>query len=355
MAKATISRNIDRVTIISGSGQASAPSLQVRDQNFPSGDIAIRSLTVRYDATISGTSTPTRVTNGHRFWLNAITVETDKHGKLIDAIDGLLLFVVNQFDFQTIGQDTALSSTPADTDTPSCSWIIPFSSFRGLRPYDTHLDMVKSRMKVSTQFGAGAGVSPTGNLWTQAGGTPLVLTLLQSIEAKLLPGPLQTVDNPAAGLSSELPSYIRTLEQSVIPITATATRFQIALPFGDRIWKRLFITQRNLSTKIEMTNVIAATAEVSLYLNNIPIVDRRLWRDIQADNKLEYSLETLPTGVAVIDFDMDTQERIFDMLWALTTDAGNMYLYIDVTTQTNASLLLGYDCLKPIPAQALRG
>lgn len=345
MAKATISKNIDRVAVIASSTATSVtPALQVRDQNFPSGDLAIRSLTIRYDATISGTSTPTRVTNGHIFYLNAITVETDKHGKIVDAIDGLLLYTINMFDYGTGGQATALTATPTDADTPTSSWIVPFSLFKGIRPYDTNLDMIKSRMKVSTQYGPGT------NLWTQAGGSPVILTNNQSIEGKILPGPLKTEEG-----SSELPLFMRSFEQTVVPITATATRFQIPLPFGDRIYRRIFITQRNLSSKIEMSNVISATAEVSLYLNNVPIIDRRLFRDIQAENKLVYSLETLPTGVAVLDFDADQQERFLDMLYALTLDAGNMYLYIDVTTQTNASLLLGFDCLKPIQPAALRG
>lgn len=345
MAKATISRNIDRVTIISSATATSVtPALQVRDQNFPSGDQAVRSLTIRYDANMGGTSTPTRVTNGHIFYLNALTVETDKHGKIVDAVDGLLMYTMNQYEYGTAGQASALSSTPADTDTPSASWVVPFGLFKGFRPYDSHLDMQKARMKVSTQFGPGT------NLWTQAGGSPVIDDLLQSIEAKVLPGPLETAPE-----KSELPDYIRSFEQKQDPIAATETRRQIALPFGDRIWRRLFITQRNTSTKIEMSNVLAATAEVSLYVNNVPVVDRRLFRDIQAENKLKYALESLPTGVIVLDFDDDTQERIFDMLWTNTLEAGNMYLYIDVTTQTNASLLLGYDCLKFVPPAARRG
>jgi hypothetical protein len=348
MAKATLSRNIDRYTVIGSSGQAGAPSLLIRDQNMPTGDVGWRSLTLRYDAEIGGTSTPTRVANGHIFFLNAVTVETDKHGKVVDAVDGLLLYTMLQYDFGTTGPATALTSTPADTDTPSCAWKIPFSLFKGIKPYDTNLDMLKARAKVSTQYG------PQTNLWTQSGGSPVVKNLLQSIEGKMIPN-LVEKDDPATGKVSELPIYVRSFEQTTVPITATATRFQIPLPFGDRIYRRIFITQRNLSTKIEMSNVIAATAEISLYINNIPVVDRRLFRDIQAENKYAYGLESIPTGVAVLDFDDDLQERIYDMLFALTVEAGNAYLYIDVTTQTNASLLLGFDCLKPIPPAALRG
>lgn len=344
MAKATLSRNVDTFQpITSAIATSVTPAPAVRDQNFPSGDQGVSSLLLRYDANIGGTNTPTRITNGHIFYLNSITVETDKHGKLVDSVDGLLLYVMNQFNYGTTGLATALTATPADSDTPACSWIIPFVLFRGVRPYDTLLDMSKSRMKVTTQFGAGT------NLWTQAGGSPVVDDLTQSIEARIIPGPLNT----DAG-NSELPTYIKTFEQNQQPITATQNRQQFALPFGDRIWQRLYITQRNTSTKIEMSNVIAATANISLYVNNIPIVDRRRLVDIQSENKLKYSLESLPTGVAVLDFDNDTQERIFDMLWTLTLESGNMYIYIDVTTQTNASILFGYECLKPIPPAAQR-
>src|SRR5438046_411906 len=137
MSKASISRNIDQVTIIGSSGQATAPSLQVRDQNFPTGDVAVQALHIRYDAAITGTSTPTRITNGHLFWLNQLTVQTDKHLKIWDAIDGLLGYLHNLFNYGTSPANTALSSTPSDTDVPAASWIVPFALFKGLRPYDT--------------------------------------------------------------------------------------------------------------------------------------------------------------------------------------------------------------------------
>lgn len=346
MAKATLARSVDVSTPVASSIATSVtPSLWVRDQNFPSGDQGISSLLIRYNGTMSGTSTPTRVTNGHIFYANAITVETDKHLKLWDSIDGLLGYIHNIFNYSTTGLATALTATPTDSDTPACSWIVPFVLFHGVRPFDTLLDMSKSRMKVSVQYGPGT------NLWTQAGGSPLITGVTQSIESRIVPGPL----GPTQDKESELPNYIRTFEQAQFPITATQSRFQIALPFGDRIYSRIYITQRNTSTKIEMSNVIDPTANISLYINNIPIVDKRRFVDIQAENKLKYSLESLPTGVCALDFDNDAQERIFDMLWALTLESGNMYLYLDVTTQTNASVLLGYECLKPIPPAAQRG
>lgn len=351
MSKATISRGVDAVSIIGAAGQATAPALQIRDQNFPAGDQALRALVIHYDATMSGTSTPTRVTNGHWFFLNGLTVESDKHNKIVDNVDGLLFATMNLFEFKTNGNAIALSATPADTDTPAASWIVPFSLYNGINPYDTNLDVLLSRVKVSTQYG------PQTNLWTQGAGTPLVKNLRQVIEAKILPGPLGEVRASDGSLvqASETPIYMRNFSQILVPITATESRKQIALPFGDRIYRRIFITQRNTSTLIEMSNVIAPTAKVSLYINSIPVVDNREFQVIRDENKLSYGFETLPTGVAVLDFDADMQERIFDMLHTVTKEAGNAYLYIDVTTQTNGAVLLGLDCLREIPAAARRG
>lgn len=345
---ATKSRNVDRVTIIASSTAAtSAPALQVRDQNFPTGDVLVRSLTIRYDATMGGTSTPVRVTNGHLFWLEGITVETDKHGKLVDAVDGLLMNIFNQLEYRTVPLATALTSTPADTDTPSASWKIPFGLSNGLRPYDTNLDMINARMKVSTQFGIGAAVT-NGRLWNQAGGSPVITLLQQSIETKYVQNPV------AAGATPELPQYIRCFEQKLDVITATETRRQISIPSGDRIYNRIVISQRNSASKIELATVIVATAEIALYLNGEVIIDRRLFRDIQAENKLTYSLESMPTGVCVLDFDDDTQARINDMLNGFIGQP-NMYLYIDVTSVTNGAVLLGFESLKQINSAALRG
>jgi hypothetical protein len=312
--------------------------------------MALRALSIHYDATMSGTSTPTRVTNGHIFFLNGLTVESDKHQKIVDNLDGLLFYTMNTFEFGTTGRATALASTPTDNDTPQCSWIVPFSLYRGILPYDTNLDVLLSRVKVSTQYG------PVTNLWTQSGGTPLTKNLRQVIEGKILPGPLSPQFD-AGGKQvkeSEWPIYMRHFSQILVPITATENRKQIALPFGDRIYRRIFVTQRNTSTLAEMTNVIAVTAQISLYINSIPIVDKREFQVIQNENKLAYSLETNPTGCAVLDFDADDQERIFDMLHTVTKEAGNAYIYIDVTTQTNGAVLLGLDCLREIPAAALR-
>lgn len=346
MSKATLSRNVDQAYFISSPGQATAPNLFIRDQNMPTGNQAMRALNFSYDLTVSGTSTPTRVTNGHLFYLNSLTVETDKHGVLVDNVDGLLLHQMLAYDYGTPPANGAMTSTPADSDTPYSNLCIPFTLRKGIRPYDTDLDVLVARMKVSAQYG------PVTNLWTQSSGTPLVVTGLQTMEAKVLPGPLEAIANVK---DAETPIYQRYFGQKLDPIAATENRHQTAIPYGNVIYRRIFVGQEVTTTKVRSTAVVVPTAKVSLEINGVPVINNRFFREIQRENKLRYGLENLFTDLAVLDFDEDEQERIFDMLHTITAESGNAYLYTDVVTGSGYALLLGFDCLKEIPAAARRG
>ncbi len=355
MARPTLIRQVDRVAVTDATGyNATVPNAVIRDQNFPSGDMGLKELNVRVDGaiTVSGGSSPTLVTDGEKKILSSLTVETDKHGKLVDNVDGLGLYRIAQSRIGANPDADAVSATPADADTWYSAFKIPFADeVRLVRPFDGILDMSKSRMKVTSQYG------PRTNVFGYTGGSPAVKSITQSIEAVILPGPLnQGVDpNGAPDLRyRELPAWIPTLERSIIPISATATRYQIQLPFGDRIYRRIFISQReNAAGFNELATVVVGTAEVSVNINNTPVVDRRIFQDIQSENKERlWRAASLPTGWAVLDFD---QTRKFnDMLWAITKEAGNMYLYLDVTAVSNGQLWLYFDCFKPIPEAAAR-
>lgn len=342
--KATITRDIDQFNFISSPGQATAPSLVIRDQNFPKGDQLVRSLLLSYDATVSGTSTPTRVTNGHIFYANSITLESDKQKNIIDNMDGLSLFKLLAYDQGTPGQATAMASTPADSDTPTASWEIPLALRRGIRPYDTQIDVLNQSLTLKVQYGA------VTNLWTQSSGTPLVVTGTQTVAAKILQEPVRVTDEKS-GMMSELPIYARFFGQKIDIFSATEARRQIQVPFGKTIFRRILLEGRNSSTKAELSTVVAATGRVSLEVNNVPIVQNVRFRDLQRFNKGRFNLESLFTGSALIDFDADDQERIDDMLKLITVENGSAYLYVDVVYSASTDgLLVSYDALRPLLA-----
>lgn len=356
MAKPTISEQVDRYTVISSTGIDTAqPGPVVRQDVFPAGDKGIALVHVRTNGLIdvAGGSTPVRVADGEKIFLRSLSLETDKHKRIVNNVDGLLLYRMLTYEWGVPPDFAQVASTPADEDPFHCSWPIPVTLHKGFRPYDTILDVLKAKAVLTTQYGI------RSDIFGYTGGTPLVKSVIQSLETKTLPGPLnmgRDAEGKAAPEFSELPIYKRTFEMATWPISQTANRYKIPLPFGDRIYRRIFITQRNGSDRSELATVIVPTAEVEMEVNGVPIHRRRIFQDIRSLNAAQYRLTSaqLPTGVAVLDFDADDQERINDMLWTLTTDAGNANLYIDVTAVSNGQIWLGFDCLEPVPAAALR-
>lgn len=343
--KATLTRDIDQVTVVTAS--AAQPNLLIRDANFPKGDMLLRTLLLRYDSTVGGTSTPTRVTNGHLFYLNSITLESDKQKAIVDNMDGLSMHKLLAFDRGTPPNNTAMSSTPADTDTPMSSLEIPLCLQKGIRPYDTQLDMLKQSLTLKTQYG------PVTNLWTQASGSPVVTTV-QGVAAKVLPGPIQprAADGSDAG---EEPVYARYWGQRLEMVTATASRKQIQIPFGNLIYRRLLLEGRTSSTKAELSTVIVGTGRVSLEINNVPIIQNVRLRDIASFNKGLYSLESLFNYTYLLDFDADDQERFQDMLKVITVENGSAYLYLDVVyAAATDGVMISWDALRELDPAARR-
>jgi hypothetical protein len=248
-------------------------------------------------------------------------------------------------EYKTPPANGAMTSTPADSDVPYSNLPIPMTWRTGPRPYDTDLDVLVSRLKVSTQYG------PVTNLWTQSGGTPLVVTNTQTMEAEIHPGPIEAVQGVQ---ENEGPIYQRYWGQKVESISASENRHQVAIPYNNIIYRRIFISQMLSSTRARSTAVVLPTAKISLEINGIPVVNNRYFREIQRQNKAKYGLENSFTDLCVLDFTSDEAARIFDLLHTITPGSGNAYLYIDVVGGSYYQLLIGFDGLKEIPAAARR-
>lgn len=328
---------------------SSQPSVQIVDKNFPAGDEGLHELYVRWAGTFNTSGAAGAVvTNGAFKILRGLTVETDKHLKLVDNVDGLGLARLQSFEQGAVPANADPAST-ADGTTFNGSLRIPFAGSKLARPYDTLLDMKQSRMTVKTQFGIVTDIQ-------SAGTTATVNSLRQDIDVRVLPGPL----NPGIGPNgpdpdySELPGWINTKELIVTAITSSQNGYQLRLPYGDRIYKKIAISQRTVTatTNVEVATVITANQQLSLKYNNVPFMDRMTWQALADENKAHFGLETMPTGWAVLEF--DKTGRYKDFLSVLNTDAANLFLEMDVTAVLNGYLYVYLDCLKPIPAAALR-
>ncbi len=324
----------------------------VISDGLPTGDEAIYALHCRLRGALDLTtaSAGTAVTNGVQTFVRNISVETDKHGLLVDNIDGLSMYRFNQIDMGTLPDE--LQVTTMTTGTPALDWTfrIPFADKNFLRSYDTLLDMLKSRMTIKVTLGIVTDMV-SGGTYT---GTFAVTTPSIDIWADVIRNP-----NPATGsvngvdFTSELPIMQRSIEVRKFQAgLSTSNGVKFPLPFGDRIYRRIILHQRNASTLAELATVVTATQNVGLEINGFPWVQTIPWGALNARNKQDYQIETLPTSIAVMEF--SPESRIGDMLNTLSQDQGTMNLVLDTTTVTNGEVWAILDCLKPIPPQARR-
>jgi hypothetical protein len=318
---------------------ATAPSQQVSDKAFPTGDLLLYELYLNINHVVTIGTGSGFVTDGELKLIDAVYVETDKHGVIVDGVDGLGLHRIQQFSQGARPQTTALADSSATYPT---SLRIPFADSRAFRQYDTALDMFRSRMTVRinyTDLGKGYGTVGTA---TDAPTCDIAAHVCYG------PNPKKYSEDPAG----ELPEYVPYFGLKKEAISSTTTSYRIALPYGSLIYKRIYISQRNSSTYAELSTVVTATQNISLDVNGFPYVDRVNLRQLQGVNKSTYGLETMPTGWAVLDFSSKTG-RIANAIDTIGAN-GNLFLVVDVTSVTNGALWIYTEGLKRIPSGAER-
>jgi hypothetical protein len=323
----------------------------VFSDGLPTGDEAIYALHCRLRGALDLTtsSAGSAVTNGVEVFVRNIRIESDKHGILVDNMDGLAMYRYNQIDKGTLPDD--LNVTTMTTGTPALDYTfeIPFADKNFLRSYDTLLDMLKSKLTIYVTLGIVTDMV-SGGTYT---GTFVVTTPTVEVWGDIIRNP-----NPLTGVvdgvqfTSELPIMQRSIEVRKFDINQTSTGVKLALPYGDRIYRRIILQQRNGSTLAELATVITATQNIGIEINGFPWIQAIPWAAVNARNKQDFQMETLPTGIAV--FDWGQEGRIGDMLNTLSNDQGTMNLVADVTSVSNGQIWAILDCLKPIPPQARR-
>lgn len=303
-------------------------------QGLPTGNMLLTDLHLGSNQNLTiGTGT-TPATDGELLLVDSIYVDTDKHGPIVENVDGLGLSRMLQALYGTRPQTTAIAAATANYYS---GWRIPLAipeNAHALRPYDTALDLNNARMTARVQY----------NLLGTALGTPGTATSIPTVNwgGRLVYAPED----------SELPIYVPVFKLKKVTISATATGFQIPLDFGGLVYGMIGIAQRNSSTLAERTDVLAATAKIRVDVNGRDAVLPVEYRDVQAFHKQQNELETHPAAWAFLDF-YSQSGRIADAIDTVGQQ-GNMNLYLDVTTQTNAAIWVYTWGFKPIPPTALR-
>lgn len=317
-----------------GAITATAPAAVQSGQGLPTGNMLLTDLILGSNQNLTiGTGT-TPATDGELLLVDSVYVDTDKHGPIIENVDGLGLSRMLQLIYGSRPQTTAIAAT---TGNYYSGFRIPMAipeNANALRPYDTALDLNNARMTARVQYNAlGVALGTVGT----ATSTPTV-----NWGGRILYAPTD----------EELPIYVPVFKLKKVPITATATGFQIPLDFGGLVYAAVGIAQRNSSTLAERTDVIAANAKIRVDVNGRDAVLPMEFRDLQAYTKQSNELETHPPAWAFLDFYSQTG-RVNDAIDTVGQQ-GNMNLLIDVTTQTNAAVWVYTWGFKPIPPTALR-
>lgn len=346
MARPQQPRSIESVTVASTASTivAANPNPTIHSNSLPSGDLALTELYYYYDGTInqSGAADGTVIADGQFKFLRGLTVRTDKHQRIVDDVDGLGLFRIAEFTDGEPGLSEEIDSN-ADNETFRASLTVPFAQRNYFRPYDAILDMKYARMTVEAKWGNYT------DLLSGAAATNNIDDLIADLSVRQLPGPL--VEAPDA--FSELPNWMTHLSMDRVDIASTQTNRKIALPYGDRIIRRVYISQRNSVTFAELNNtVIQAEDRISLEVNGVRWVDNLKNHEIQAENRRAFRTAAGRDGWTVLQFDQTG--RFPDFLSLLDAGNGSANLLLDVRSVTNGALWIYVESFKPVPEAARR-
>lgn len=328
---------------------------------FPVGDMVYQECNIRW----SGTCTETTgggavVSDGGLQFLRAIYFSTPQHTMIVENVDGILLHDILTIKGRVHPVHSDISGTGVGT-SPTFDYFLrlPFKDLRSFNSPDLGLDVLRSgnpllqiNLGVYTDFVSGG-----------AAGDSVAATSVMETSLSLDPGPVTDPDLP-----NQFQPYYGTAR---FPISATVQQFQMFLAFGDRIIKRLFVTQRNTSTLARLANTIIGAADtdrISLKINsNFPWADRLEWKALQDQNAYEYGLGSMPTGVAVFDFVQEilggtdggqgggnAGAKLADALSVLSQNQGTLECDADVTTVSNGAIIFGYEAVKILQPGARR-
>lgn len=323
-----------------GAITTSAPGDVVSGQGMPTGNMTLSNLHlgVNHNLTIGTGLTP--LTDGEIILVKSIFVNSDKHGTIVENLDGLLLHRMLQYIYGTRPQTTAYAAASANYFT---GWDIPLAipeNAHAFRPYDSVLDLASARLDTRVSF----------NTQTQALGTPGTAS---SIPTVTWSGHLNYAPKESANpLESELPLFTPVFKQRVVPISATTNQLTIPLDYSGLIYLGIGLHQRNSSTFAEVTDILVPGAKVRLEVNGVDRVLPMEVRDLGSVAKTQCEVESSTAAFTFLDFFSKTG-MITDAINTIGTQ-GSVNLYADVVTSANRELRVGVWGLKPLNDNAKR-
>lgn len=326
--------------------QSGTLTQDVESAKFPKGNVGILELLVGYDGLLNqaGAADGTVVTDGHLLFLRALTIESDKQGAIFNKIDGLSLHILEQFECGTRPDHLALASNADNTPFRAlftCRFALPFG---WVRPLDTMFDALKHNVSLTAVFGNYT------DLLTGANAANNIDTLKLDVAARILPGPLK--DKATADV--ELPGWSRYLTIRKEAISTTDAKYEIPLTYGDRMFRRVILSQRRMDTGVALNNTVITDEDlVSVQVNGFDWIKDMPWKLLQRMNKAKYALETVPTGCACV-FDYGEYKSVKDALNLIDKDNGAIKIIVGVNNVTQGGIYVIQDGFKNLDGDAVR-
>lgn len=332
---------------------------------WPVGDNLLRTLVVRFSGTVAITL------GGGTLAVNALQMAqliqnflfgTNLHNNIIEnGVDGVSLFRMLSLAAKADLYSLDIPQTTTTNAPFGMVLKIPLLNERAARAWDTVVDILTAQAYIRRVYNS------TSAIGTITGGSSTLISVTSlNIETSVEHSRGPFVDKqgqPAFGTVA--PNYIPYWAVYPVSITATKAQMPIYLPYGDRIYKKIFIFQRDATTGAELANTICGVNDqdrISLKLNGLPICDAIEFLSLQQQNQQEFKPATMPVGAAVIDFDKVFTDdkvrgsRLSNNLNLITPGQQTFELDIDVTKpgSGNPYLYIGMECVRPLPDTAKR-
>lgn len=329
----------------------------VASLNWPAGNIVYKKILIRISGTaniaVAAGNAFTIVPQGMAKLIQSLYLRFSNLDYVVNGLDGLTLFRMLNAKLRKMQYSLDFAPVAAGASNPANPFEllleIPLQDPTLQRPEDTGVDMLiagSPTLTINWQAVATAlgSISGTGNTFN-----------LNTLQVEI---DVEVVDPPNGAIA--LPLFKPFFDLRRIPIVQSGPAMAVPLPFNDRRYERIFLSQRDGVTLAELADTIIGvnpTDKLSLALNNDNLWNQENYLLEEHRQQANYGTAVNPAGSMFLDFlrQQAGGSRIGDAINVETSETGNLTLYADVTLPAGSpQLVVGMDCVQTLKPEQKR-